>query len=105
MTIVTKDSQLGVFNQRLSHTIHSNGFGSAVTHSDTSTSQPLYNAIYGVHRNRQVISELCYNEVTYSKIINLRSMTWLHYIENRIMMRRVIMRFKCIVKSLCCYDA
>ena len=47
----------------------------------------------------RVISELCYNEVIYyrhiAKKINLGAMTWPCYIENCIIMRRVIMRLKC----------
>ena len=49
-----------------------------------------------------VISEPCYNEVTYyrhSKIINLGAMAWPCYIENCIIMRCVIMRLNCTNSS------
>ena len=46
-----------------------------------------------------VISEPCYNEVTFYrhivKIINLGAMARPCYIENRIIMRRIIMRLRC----------
>ena len=54
-----------------------------------------------------VISELCYNEViynrhiTYSKIINLGAMTWLCYIENCTIVRRVIMRLNVVAPNNC----
>ena len=53
----------------------------------------------GSMKTDRVISEPCYNEVIYnrhySKIINLGAMTWPCYIENRTVMRRVIMRLYC----------
>ena len=42
------------------------------------------------------ISEPCYNDI-YSKIINLRAMTWPHYIENHTIVRCVIMRLNCTI--------
>ena len=46
----------------------------------------------------RVISEPCYNEIRFyghsSKVINLGAMTWSCYIENRIIMRVVIMRLQ-----------
>ena len=42
----------------------------------------------------RVISEPCYNEVIFYRH-DLGAMTWPCYIENRIIMRRVIMRLKC----------
>ena len=35
----------------------------------------------------------------YSKIINLEAMTWPRYIENRTIVRRVIMRLNCICNT------
>ena len=52
----------------------------------------------------RVISELCYNEVIYSryysKKINLGAMTWPSYNESHIVVRRVVMRLKCNVKNV-----
>ena len=50
---------------------------------NTGTGQPHYNAIFGVHG-----------------IINLGAMTWLCYIENPTIVRRVIMRLNCLNSSL-----
>ena len=51
-----------------------------------------------------VISELCHNKVIYykhiAKKIILGAMTWTCYIENRIIMRRIIMRLKCMYRKL-----
>ena len=54
----------------------------------------------------RVISEPCYNEVTFyrhSKIINLGAMARPCYIEKRIIMRRIIMRLKCTAKLICAF--
>ena len=54
---------------------------------------------FGSMKTDRVISELCYNEVVYNrhgKKINLGAMIWPHYIENRTIVRRIIMRLNCM---------
>ena len=62
------------------------------------TGQPYYNTILGSIETDRIIIKPFYNEdiygKTYSKIIIFGAMTWPCYIENRTIVRRIIIRLK-----------